>query len=278
MRPPRMIRSIATRRGWLAGCAAALAVSLVAGCATPPQAPDEARRALAPTGTLRVAVYLGSPTSLVQTPGSAEQRGLSVEIGRELAVRLGVPVAIVIYPRVAEVVAALRRGEADFTITNATAERAREIDFTAPVLSLELGVLVRRGVPLADAQAMDQAGLRIGVSQGSSSHRVLGGQLRQAVLVPQATLEAAAQALNAGQIDAFATNKAILFELADGVPGSTVLASRWGLEHVAIATGQGREAGLAYLRQFAGSVRAGGQVAAAAKRAGLRGLAPPEAK
>ena len=116
-------------------------------------------------------------------------------------------------------------------------------------------------------------------AQGSSSQRVLGGQLRQAVLVPQPTLEAAAQAFKAGQIDAFATNKAILFELADGVLGSNVLASRWGLEHVAIASGQGRgEPALAYLRQFAESVRAGGQVAAAAGRAGLRGLAPEQAK
>ena len=281
MRPLRMIRIITARRGWLAGCAAALlaaGVTVLAACASPPQAPQAARRALAPTGTLRVAVYPGSPTSLVQAPGSAEQRGLSVEIGRELSTRLGVPATIVVYPRVAEVVAALRRGEADFTITNATAERARELDFTEPLLALELGVLVRRGTSLADAQAMDQAGLRIGVSQGSSSHRVLGGQLRQSQLVPQATLDAAAQALDAGQIDAFATNKAILFELADRVPGSTVLSSRWGLEHLAIATGQGREPGMATLRQFAESVRGGGQVAAAAERAGLRGTAPVAAK
>lgn len=267
--------TILSRRAWLAACTALA----LAACASTPPVPDAARRALAPTGTLRVAVYPGSPTSLVQAPGSTEQRGLTVDIGRELAARLGVPAAIVVYPRVAEVVAALRRGEADFTITNATAERARELDFTEPLLSLELGVLVRRGASLADAHAMDQAGLRIGVSQGSSSQRVLGGQLRQAQLVPQATLDAAAQALSTGQIDAFATNKAILFELADRVPGSTVLGSRWGLEHLAIATGQGRgEAALATLRQFAESVRTGGQVAAAAERAGLRGTAPVAAK
>ena len=69
--------------------------------------------ALAPTGKLRVAVYPGSPSSLVQAAGSAEQRGLTVEVGRALAAQLGVPSTIVVYPRVAEVVAALRRGGAD---------------------------------------------------------------------------------------------------------------------------------------------------------------------
>ena len=51
--------------------------------------------ALAPTGKLRVAVYPGSPSSLVQAAGSAEQRGLTVEVGRALAAQLGVPSTIV---------------------------------------------------------------------------------------------------------------------------------------------------------------------------------------
>jgi polar amino acid transport system substrate-binding protein len=261
--------TIFTRRAWLAVGAALL----LAACASTPPVPDDARRALAPTGTLRVAVYAGSPTSLVQASGSAEQRGLSVEIGRELAARLGVPAAIVVYPRVAEVIAAIQRGEADFTITNATAERGRVVDFTSPLIALELGVLARQGSAVISAQAMDVAGARIGVSQGSTSERVLGTRLSKAALVPMPTLDAAAQALGAGALDAFATNKAILFELADRVPGSRVLDDRWGLEHLAIAVGKGRDAGLPYLRAFTESVRTGGQVRSAAERAGLRGTA-----
>lgn len=49
----------------------------------------EARQILAPSGRLRIAVYPGSPTSLVKLAG--QERGVTVEIGRELARRLGVP-------------------------------------------------------------------------------------------------------------------------------------------------------------------------------------------
>ncbi len=259
------------------GLRVALALCL-AGCASVPDAPAAARAALAPTGTLRIAVYPGSPTSLVVTPGSDEQRGLGVDIGRELARRLGVPAQVIVYPRVAEVVAALQRDEADVTITNATPERAKLLDFAAPLLALELGVLVRAGSPVQSAEAMDQPGARIGVSQGSSSQQVLAARLRQAQLLPQPTLQAAREALVAGQLDAFATNKAILFELQGRVPGAQVPAGRWGLEHLALGTGKGRDAGLPWLRQFSAAMQAEGLVQRAADRAGLRGTAPADAR
>ena len=260
------------RRRWIG----AVALGGLAGCASAPDA--AARAALAPTGTLRIAVYAGSPSSLVRLPGSAEERGLSVDIGRELARRLGVPAQLVEYPRVAEVVGALQRGEADVTITNASAERLKLLDFTPPLLALELGVLVREGSPLKSIDDLDTAGLRVGVSQGSSSDRAMRSRLQRATLLTMPTLQAARDALAAAQLDAFATNKAILFELNDRLPGARVLDGRWGLEHLALATGQGRTAGLQWLRRFAADVQAEGLVQRAAQRAGLRGTVAPDAR
>ena len=108
-----------SRRTW----AVAGVLALLTACASPPAGPPpDVRRTLAPTGTLRVAVYPGSPTSLVKEAEREQMRGLTVDIGTELGRRLGVPVQIVVLPRVAAVVAALQRGDADMTITNATAE------------------------------------------------------------------------------------------------------------------------------------------------------------
>jgi polar amino acid transport system substrate-binding protein len=68
-------------------------------------------------------------------------------------------------------------------------------------------------------------------------------------------------------------------------PGTRVLEGRWGLEHLALGTGKGRDVALPWLRRFSASVSgsvsasvsaSGGLVSAAAERAGLRGLAPPE--
>lgn len=247
-------------------------LALLAGCASaPPPAPPAARAALAPTGTLRVGVYPGSPTSMLRLPGSTEMRGVTVDLGRELGQRLGVPVEIVVFQRVAEVIDAMKGSRVDFTVTNATPARAADLDFTAPLIALELGYLSLPGSPVQAIDAVDQPGRRIGVSQGSSSQAALTRQFRQASVVGAPSLQAAGQMLAAREIDAFATNKGILFELADTLPGARVLPGRWGLEHLAIGVPKGREAGMPWLRESAEQLRASGSVRRAAERAGLRG-------
>jgi polar amino acid transport system substrate-binding protein len=259
-----------TRRLLLLGSAA---LAALAGCAAAPGPAPRVRQALAPTGTLRVAVYSGSPTSMVRSAGSGEMRGLSVEVGRELARRLGVPAEIVVFQRVAEVVDALKDGRADFTITNATPARTQVVDFTPPLVALELGYLALPGSLVQSLADVDQPGMRIGVSQGSTSQGTLTREFKQARVVPALSLQVAGEMLQRREIDAFATNKAVLHELGDGLPGARVLDGRWGLEHLAIAVPKGRGAASEYLRGFAQSVRSEGLVQAASSRAGLRGTA-----
>lgn len=268
-----------TRRLPLQALAGLFAAALLqSGCstlATTPAAPPEVRSALAPTGTLRVGVYAGSPTSLVRGPGADEMRGVTVDIGRELARRLGVPVAFVVLERVPEIVDALKAGRADFTITNATPARAREIDFTPAVLGLESGYLVPAGSKLQTLADVDRAGVRVGVTQGSTSQTVLTRDLKQASLVVAPSVTAATALLRQGELEAFATNKGILFEMSDALQGSRVLDGRWGLEQLAIGVPKGREAAAAWLKAFADDMVRQGRVQQAAARAGLRGTVAP---
>lgn len=269
------------RRTWFLGLLAA--VTFVAGCAVtppPPPAPaptPQARDALAPGGKLRVGVYAGSPTSMV-TDKNGKPAGVAYDLGHEFARWLGVPVELIEYKRVAEVVEAMKIGEVDFTFTNATEARARDVNFTLPMISLELGYLVPAGSKLQAMIEIDQPGIKVGVTQGSSSQGVLGRQYKQASLVPVPTMKQAADQLKLGQLDAFATNKGILNELADSVPGARILDGRWGLEHMAIAVPKGRESGMAYLSNFALTVRRDGTLNAIVARSGLRGTVEPSTR
>lgn len=275
-----------TRRALL-GCAralwvpAALGLALglgLGGCSTPTPVPStEARAALAPTGTLRVGVYPGSPTSFVQS-ASGHPAGVAYELGQLFGQWLGVPVQVVQYRRVAEVLEAMKAGEIDFTFTHATEARERDVDFTLPLLSLELGYLVPAASALKDASDIDRAGLRVGVTEGSTSQGVLSRQLRRAGVLPVASLALAAQELRQNRLDAYATNKGVLFELMDQVPGSRILPGRWGLENMAIAIPRGRSAGIPYLSRFALTVRRDGTLRDITARAGLRGTIEADAR
>lgn len=252
----------------------AAASGLLAACAGfSPSVDPAVRQTLAPTGVLRVGVYPGSPTSLVRSPQTGQSAGVAHDLGQMLARQLGVPVQIVEFARLAQVLDGLKSGEVDFTFTNATEVRARDMDFTEPLIRLELGYLVPPKSGLADVADVDRAGVRVGVAQGSSSQGVLGRLYKNASVVPAASLSQAQQMLRQGQLDAFATNKGILFEMSDELPGFRVLDGRWGLESLAIAIPKGRQAGMPYLRQFASDARASGKLAAIVASAGLRGLA-----
>src|SRR4051812_42693155 len=91
---------------------------LLAGCASTPAVDPQVRAALAPTGTLRVALYAGSPSSLV-IGKNGERAGVTYELGQLAAKRLGVPVQFIELPRAAEVFDAVKSGRADLSFTNA---------------------------------------------------------------------------------------------------------------------------------------------------------------
>ena len=90
------------------------------------------KEVLAPTGKLRVGVYPGSPTSMVKAANTGEIHGIAFDLGRELARQLGVPFEPVTYLRVDEILKEMMAGQLDFTVTNATPVRAKDLDFSHP--------------------------------------------------------------------------------------------------------------------------------------------------
>ena len=233
----------------------------------------EVRQALVPSGKLRVGVYPNSPFSMVRDLVSGEMKGIAVELGKALAMRLDVPYEQVEFRRPAEIYEALKAGQIDMTIANATPARADEFAWSPPLLLIELGFLVPAGSPVATPADVDRPGLRVGVTQGGTMNSVLARELKNATVVPAATLKIGIAMLAEHKIDVYATNKANLFEMSDALPGSRVLDGRWGLEHLAMAIPNGRDPGFAYVRAFAENAKSEGLVAHAAARVALRGVA-----
>ncbi|RYC30182.1 transporter substrate-binding domain-containing protein [Lichenibacterium minor] len=65
--------------------------------------------------------------------------------------------------------AAVAAGDVDVTFTNATAERARSMDFSDTFMDVQKSFLVPDGSPLTRQEDFRRPGLRVGVSQGSST-------------------------------------------------------------------------------------------------------------
>jgi polar amino acid transport system substrate-binding protein len=245
-----------------------LATALI-GCANTAARPTpQVRHILAPSGPLRVAIYTGTPTSVLS---ATDLRGVGYELGKELARRLGVPFEPMIFTKNSEVLEAVKTGRADAAFTNASAERAKDMDFTSPYLLIELGYLASAKTSVAVLADVDQAGVRVGVTASSSTDATLSHDLKQAQVVRAETVAAGTEMLAASTIDVYATNKPTLFDMADRLPGSKVLEGSWGVERHALAIPKGRDLGMAYARAFVAEAVRTGLVKAAADRAKLRG-------
>ncbi len=247
---------------------------LLAGCAARAPAVDLAvARVLAPTGTLRVGVYPGSPSSLVVNPKTGERAGVALELGQALGKQLGVPVQVVEFGRLPLVLDALKTGTVDFAFTNATEARAKDMAFTPPLIQLELGYLVPPGSAIATVADVDRAANRVGVTEGSSSQGVLTRTYKQAVVVPVASIKLGQEMLKQGKLDAFATNKGILFEMSDDLARFPRARRPLGPGEPGHRHSQGARGRMPFVSQFAQDVRASGQLQAIITRAGLRGVA-----
>jgi polar amino acid transport system substrate-binding protein len=137
---------------------------------------------LTPSGSLRVGVYQGSPTSMITDPKTGQTHGLTYDLGQEFARRLGVGVEYVTFARIADVIDGMKNGRVDFTVSNATPARAQDVEFSQPLISVELGYLVPQNSTIHREDEIDRSGVRLGVTKSGTSERTLSAKFQNATI------------------------------------------------------------------------------------------------
>ena len=256
--------------------AALAATLLLAACAATPTVPPAARAELAPTGKLRAAIAFSNVLLTTLGP-NGEQGGVAVEVSRELARRLDVPLEIIPYKSAGSAADAARSGTWDISILGAEPQRAQEIAFATPMTQIEATYLVPAGSPLKNVADADRPGIRIAVPAKSAYDLALTRIIKQAQLVRSANTGAAFQNFMGEKLDALAGLKPVLIELAPKVPDSRILDGNFSVIQHTVGTPKGRVAAAAYLREFVEDVKAKGLVAQWIEKSGVKGLsvAPP---
>ena len=246
---------------------------LLTGCAGISTAPTpEARQALAPTGKLRVGLYLGNPLSVVRDSASGEMKGVAFDLGKELARRLGVPFEPVVYPSIGALLDGGKAGGWDVAFIGFSPARAKEWDFTAVHLEVEFGYLIPGGSSISTMADVDRAGIRVAVLERSLPDIFFSRTLKNAVVIRASRPADILETLKSGRADVIGWTKPVLFEMSQQLPGSRVLDGRPGIDPHAMAMPKGRDLGVAYARKFIEDAKSEGLVKAAIERAGIRGV------
>lgn len=254
-----------------------LLATLLGSCAITPMAPSAAVSDLAPSGRLRAAINFGNPILAARDASSGEARGVSVDLSRELARRLGVPLELVTYNAAGKVVEALKTGAWDVAYVAIDPVRANEISYSAPYVVIEGAYLVRQASTIRSNAEVDRAGVRIAAATGSAYDLYLSRELKQAKIVRAPTSQAVTDLFVAQGLEVAAGVKQQLEADAKRIPGLRLLEGRFMVINQAMGTPKAREAGAKYLREFIEEMKASGFVVQALARHRIEGaaVAPP---
>jgi len=236
---------------------------------------DSLHATLAPHGTLRATINIGNPILAARDRDTDAPYGVSVDIARELATRLGVPLELLVVEAAAKSVATVAEGAADVGFFAVDPVRGAAIAFTAPYVLIEGCYLVRRDSPIGGNDQVDEPGTRVVVGAGSAYDLFLTRELAHATIVRVPTSPAV--------VDAFIEQGA---EVAAGVkqqlqadtarhPGLRLIAEPFMTIQQAMGVARSRgERAAQYLRDFIDDLRASGFVREALARHGIRGATP----
>ena len=227
---------------------------------------------LAPGGALRAAINLGNPVLAQGT--SVAPTGVTVDIGREIAARLGVCVEFSCFGAARDSLAALLTGRADICFLGIEPARADEVAFTAPYVLIEGVYAVPDRSPLATVADVDSPGVRVGVKRGSAYDLFLSRTLRQAEVVRG---DEGTEVFLAENLQAAAGVREPVTEFVGSHPGVRLIEGRFMEIRQAVGTAKAkRPETIRFLHGLVEDLKASGFIADSLRRSGQTApVAPP---
>lgn len=236
------------------------------------------QKAFAPTGVLRASINLGNPILAHRNAADGEPGGVSVDIARELASRLGVGITFSAFDTAAKSVETVTNEAADIGFFAIDPLRGAGIAFTAPYVLIEGYYLVRDDSPLTRNDEVDREGNRIMVGKGSAYDLFLTREIKRAQIVRTESSQAVVEAFLRDGLEVAAGVKQQLEADAARTPGLRLLDQRFMVIQQAMGLPKSRgDEAAHFLREFVEDVKRSGFVASALSRHGIKGasVAPP---
>lgn len=233
---------------------------------------DAARSELAPTGLLRAGMNLTNTLFTTKDAATGELRGVSVDLMRELASRLGVPVDFVVHATPGDVADAAQSGSWDVAILAIEPARAQTIAFSPAMTEIEAAYVVHQDSALQSSAQVDAAGVRIVAPEKAGYELYLTRTLRHATLIRTKGFQAAIDFFNERHADALAGLKPTFLESMQKMPEARLLEGSFMTVNHGLGTPRTRNAAAAYLKAFVEEMNACGFVARSIARNGVKGL------
>lgn len=236
-------------------------------------APAEVVSQLAPGGVLRAGINMGNFLLVTDRTPEGDPDGVSPDMAREIARRLGVPCRLVPYARPSDLADDAGKDKWDIGNIGAEPQRAEKIAFTAAYCEIEATYLVPPGSSITAMDQVDVAGNRIYTGAGAAYTLWLERNIRHATLelVPGGGGTAFQKFLD-DKAEVYAGLRPGLISDVEKLPGARILDGQFMAVQQAIGTARANAAAASWLADFVEEAKRSGMVAGLIEKHKVRGL------
>src|SRR6195256_1591032 len=237
-----------------------------------PAGADALKDEIAPTGKLRVAIAISPAggafwSTKTEAGGYA---GVPVDLGKEMAAQLGVPVEYVVHQNSGQIVDAVSKGTWDVTFLPKDPEREGRMSFGPTYEVADATYIVKAGSSATDFQTLDRAGVKVAAVNNTTTMRGAIAHLKNAEVTGYQTYDEIFDLLKNGEVDAFALSRDQLNAMAKKIPGTRVLDETFKKTVTAAAVPTNHPLSLAFVTRFMTEATSDGTLRRAYDNNGLK--------
>jgi polar amino acid transport system substrate-binding protein len=219
---------------------------------TMPANADGLKDEIAPTGKLRVGIGISAAggafwSTKTESGGYA---GVPVDLGKEMAAQLGVPVEYVAYPNSGQITDAAGQGAWDVTFLPQDPERETKMSFGPVYEVADATYIVKAGSQVTDFATLDQLGAKVAAVNNTTTMRGAQAHLKNVKVTGYQTYDEIFSLLKNGEVDAFALSRDQLNAMAKKIPGTRVLDETFKKTVTAVAVPLNHPQALAFVTTF----------------------------
>jgi len=217
-----------------------------------PASADGLKDEIAPTGKLRVAIAISPAggafwSTKTEAGGYA---GVPVDLGKEMAAQLGVPVEYVVHQNSGQITDAASKGSWDVTWLPKDPERETKMSFGPIYEVADATYIIKAGSTITDFKTLDQPGIKVAAVNNTTTMRGAIAHLKNAKVTGYQTYDEIIGLLKSGEVDAFALSRDQLNALAKKLPGTHVLDETFKKTTTAVAVPLNHPQSLAFVTKF----------------------------
>jgi polar amino acid transport system substrate-binding protein len=206
---------------------------------------------------------------------TGDYEGLTIDLGRALAKRLGVPFAAVPFTDLDKMSACVANGECDAMVIATDASIAKDFALTSPFVEFDNSYLVARNSPIRTVDDVDRWGTRVAVYTGSAVHLHLKERLKQAELRTTTRGPERVEWLRSGQVDSLADGVQTLRVLfMPQLPGSRIVDGHFSTTTLVLGVAPSRRVGVAFLTGVIEDMKRSGEISESISRWSLSARVP----